>query len=53
MTTNHTETSAFTVELFDSQGLPLYRIVQVTGDHEGEDRFTVGGGAPGENPQAG
>ncbi|RUA19191.1 MAG: hypothetical protein DSY79_13895 [Chloroflexi bacterium] len=53
MTTNHTGTSAFTVELFDSQGLPLYRIVQVTGDHEGEDRFTVGGGAPGENPQAG
>ena len=53
MVTIHTGTSGFTVELFDSQGLPPYRIVQVTGDHEGEEGFTVGGGVPGENPQAG
>ena len=42
-----------TIELFDSLGLPPYRIVQATGGYQGEDRFTVGGGAPGENPQAG
>ena len=53
MTTNHTVTADFIVELFDSRGLPPYHIVKATGDHEGEARFTVGGGAPGENPQAG
>ncbi len=53
MTTSHTGPSGFTVELFDSQGLPPYRIVQAAGEHEGTQRFTVGGGAPGENPQAG
>lgn len=53
MTTSHTGTSDFTVELFDGEGVAPYRIVQVTGDHEGEARFTVGGGAPGENLQAG
>ena len=53
MTTSHTGTSGFTVELFDSQGLPPYRVVQAEGEHEGTQQFTVGGGAPGENPQAG
>ena len=53
MTTNHTGTADFIVELFDSRGLPPYHIVKATGDYEGEARFTVGGGAPGENPQAG
>ena len=53
MTTSHTGSSGFTVELFDSQGLPPYRIVQAAGEHEGTQQFTVGGGAPGENPQAG
>jgi hypothetical protein len=53
MTTNHTGTADFIVELFDSRGLPPYHIVKATGDDEGEARFTVGGGAPGENPQAG
>ena len=46
-------TADFIVELFDSRGLPPYHIVKATGDHEGEARFTVGGGVPGENPQAG
>lgn len=53
MTTSHTGASDFTVELFDHEGVSPYRIVQVIGDHAGESRFTVGGGAPGENPQAG
>ena len=53
MTTTHAGPAGFTVELFDSLGLPPYRIVQATGGYEGEDRFTVGGGPPGENPQAG
>ena len=53
MATIHTGTSGFTVELLDSQGLPPYRIVQAMGEHEGAQQFTVGGGAPGENPQAG
>jgi len=53
LTTNHTGSANFSVDLFDSQGVPPYRIVQVTGDHEGEQRFTVGGGEPGENPQSG
>ena len=53
MTTSHTGPSGFTVELFDSQGLPPYRIVQAAGEHEETQQFTVGGGAPGENPQAG
>ena len=53
MTTSHTGPAGFTVELFDSLGLPPYRIVQATGAYQGEDRFTVGGGAPGDNPQAG
>ena len=53
MTTSHTGPDGFTVELFDSQGLPPYRIVQAAGEHEGTQQFTVGGGAPGENPQAG
>ena len=53
MTTSHTGPAAFTVELFDSVGLPPYRIVQATGGYQGEDQFTVGGGAPGENLQAG
>ena len=46
-------TADFIVELFDSRGLPPYHIVKATGDHEGEARFTAGGGVPGENPQAG
>ena len=53
MTTNHTVTADFIVELFDSRGLPPYHIGKASGDHEGEVRFTVGGGAPGESPQAG
>ena len=53
MTTNHTVTADFIVELFDPRGLPPYHIGKATGDHEGEARFTVGGGAPGESPQAG
>lgn len=53
MTTRHTGSAGFTVELFDSQGLPPYRMVQASGAHEGTQQFTVGGGAPGENPQAG
>ena len=53
MTTSHTGPAGFTVELFDSQGLPPYRIVRTTGGYQGEDQFTVGGGAPGENPQPG
>ncbi|MEE8465827.1 MAG: hypothetical protein V3S68_05065 [Dehalococcoidia bacterium] len=53
MTTSHTGPAGFTVDLFDSLGLPPYRIVQVSGGYQGEDRFTVGGGAPGENPQPG
>ena len=53
MTTNHTGSGAITVELFDSLGLPPYRIVDAEGGYQGEERFMVGGGAPGENPQAG
>ena len=53
MTTNHTVTADFVVELFDSRGLQPYHIGKATGDHEGEARFTVGGGAPGKSPQAG
>ena len=53
MTTSHTGAAGFTVELFDSQGLPPYRMIEVEGEHEGTRKFTVGGGAPGENPQAG
>ena len=53
MTTNHTVTADFIVELFDLRGLPPYHIGKATGDHEGEARFTVGGGAPGKSPQAG
>ncbi len=53
MTTSHTGTSDFVVELFDAKGLMPYQIVKAAGDHEGETNFTVGGGAPGENPQAG
>ena len=53
MTTSHTGTSEFTVELFDVKGVPPYQIVKTAGDHEGETNFTVGGGSPGENPQAG
>ena len=53
MTTNHTVTADFIVELFDPRGLPPYHIGKATGDHEGEARFTVGGGAPGKSPQAG
>jgi hypothetical protein len=53
MTTSHSGGSDFTVELFDAKGLPPYRIVKITGDHEGESEFTVGGGAVGENPQEG
>lgn len=53
ITSSHTGPAGFTVELFDSLGLPPYRIVQATGGYQGEDRFTVGGGEPGENPQAG
>lgn len=53
MTTSHSGATEIIVELFDSSGLQPYRIVQATGDYEGEDRFTVGGGVPGENPQAG
>ena len=53
MTTSYTGTTEITVELFDAKGVPPYQIVNATGDHEGEAQFTVGGGAPGENPQAG
>lgn len=53
MTTSNTGVSDFTVDLFDSQGLPPYRILQATGGQQGEKLFTVGGGAPGVNPQAG
>ena len=53
MTTNHTVTADFIVELFDPRGLPPYHIGKATGDHEREARFTVGGGAPGKSPQAG
>ena len=53
MTTSHTGTTDFTVELFDAKGLLPYQIVKATGDHEGATKFTVGGGAPGENSQAG
>ena len=53
MTTNHTVTADFIVELFDPRGLPPYHIGKAAGDHEGEARFTVGGGAPGKSPQAG
>ena len=49
----HTVTADFIVELFDPRGLPPYHIGKATGDHEGEARFTVGGGAPGKSPQAG
>jgi|TARA_B100000315_G_scaffold6367_1_gene6400 hypothetical protein len=53
MTTSHTGTSDFTVELFDAKGVPPYQIVKTAGDHEGATNFTVGGGSLGENPQAG
>ena len=53
MTTSHAGESDFTVELFDAKGVPPYQIVEIKGDHEGKFGFTVGGGAPGENPQAG
>ena len=53
MTTSHTGNSDFIVELFDAKGLLPYQIVRTTGDHEGAAEFTVGGGNPGENPQAG
>ncbi len=53
MSTSHTGSAGFTVDLFDAQGVPPYRIVQATGDHDGEQLFTVGGGQPGENPQPG
>ena len=53
MATNYTGPSGFTVELFDSKGLAPYLMVQAAGNHEGMQQFTVGGGAPGENPQAG
>lgn len=53
ITTSHAGASDFTVDLYDAKGVPPYRIVEIMGDHEGEFRFTVGGGAPGENPQAG
>ena len=48
-----TSSLTFTVELFDAKGVPPYQIVEIKGDHEGKFGFTVGGGAPGENPQAG
>ena len=53
MTTSHAGGSDFTVELFDAKGVPPYRIVEIKGDHEGKSGSTVGGGAPGEKPQAG
>ena len=53
MTTSHTGTDEFIVELFDTAGLPPYRIVEANGDYEGEDGFTVGGGTPLENPRTG
>ena len=53
MTTSHTGTSDFTVELFDAKGVPPYQIVKTAGDHEGATNFTVSGGSPGEKPQAG
>ena len=53
MTTSHAGGSDFTVELLDAKGVPPYRIVEIKGDNEGKSGFTVGGGAPGENPQAG
>ncbi len=53
MTTSFSGTSDFIVELFDAKGLSPYQIVKATGDHEGATNFTVGGGSPGETPQAG
>ena len=53
LTSSHTGPAGFTVELFDSIGLAPYRMVQTNGAYEGADGFTVGGGAPGENLQAG
>ncbi len=53
MTTSHSGTSDFVVELFDVKGLSPYQIVRATGDYEGATKFTVGGGDPDENPQAG
>ena len=53
MTTSHTGTADFIVELFDNKGLSPFQIVKAMGNHEGQAEFTVGGGGPGENPQAG
>ena len=53
MTTSFSGTSDFIVELFDAKGLSPYQIVKATGDYEGATKFTVGGGPPGETPQAG
>jgi len=53
MTTSHTGTTDFIVELFDNKGLSPFQIVKAMGNHEGQVEFTVGGGAPGENPQPG
>ena len=53
MTTSHTGSADFIVELFDNKGLSPFQIVKAMGNHEGQVEFTVGGGAPGENPQAG
>jgi hypothetical protein len=53
MTTSHDGPDELLVELFDSEGVSPYRIVQTTGSYEGEDGFTVGGGEPGDNPQPG
>ena len=53
MTTSHTGSADFIVELFDNNGLSPFQIVKAMGNHEGQVEFTVGGGAPGENPQAG
>ncbi|MDA1129255.1 MAG: hypothetical protein O2913_11240 [Chloroflexi bacterium] len=53
MTTSHAGAGGFIVELFDTLGLPPYRIVEATGAYQGEDAFTVGGGAPLKNPQTG
>lgn len=53
MTTSHDGPDELSVDLFDSEGVSPYRIVQMTGNDGVQERFTVGGGEPGENPQPG
>lgn len=53
MTTTHDGSDELLVDLFDSVGVSPYRIVQSIGSDKVEERFTVGGGESGENPQPG